>query len=101
MAVADAPLVVIGPGTGLGVSGLLLAPGGQFVAIEHAAVLPPAVADIVDRARQGSDAACVKGLRVFCALLGSVAGNLALTLGARRGVCVAGDIAPSILGELV
>lgn len=86
MAVADAPLVVIGPGTGLGVSGLLPAPGGQFVAIEHAAVLPLAAADIVDRARQGSDAACVKGLRVFCALLGSVAGNLALTLGATRRV---------------
>jgi glucokinase len=58
----------------------------QFVAIEHAAVLTLAAADIVDRARQGSDAACVKALRVFCALLGSVAGNLALTLGATRRV---------------
>jgi glucokinase len=86
VAVADAPLVVIGPGTGLGVSGLLPEPGGQFVAIEHAAVLPLAAADIVDRARQGTDAACVKGLRVFCALLGSVAGNLDLTLGATRRV---------------
>ena len=33
----------------------------------------------------------------FCAILGSVAGDIALTLGARGGVYIAGGIAPRIL----
>jgi glucokinase len=35
---------------------------------------------------------------MFCAMLGTVAGNLALTLGARGGVYIAGGIVPK-LGE--
>ena len=35
---------------------------------------------------------------MFCAMLGTVAGNLALTLGARGGVYIAGGIVPR-LGE--
>ena len=125
--VADAPRAILGPGTGLGVSGLLPAPAGRFVAIngegghaslaagnaeeaalievlrqrfghvsieralsgpglvnlyeaiatiEGAAVHTLDPADVVERARQGSDAACGKALRHFCNLLGSVAGTL-------------------------
>jgi glucokinase len=33
---------------------------------------------------------------MFCAMLGTVAGNLALTLGARGGVYLAGGIAPKL-----
>ena len=33
-------------------------------------------------------------LELFCAFLGSVAGNIALTLGARGGVLIGGGIAP-------
>ena len=36
-------------------------------------------------------------LAMFCAMLGSVAGNLALTLGATGGVCIGGGIVPQIL----
>jgi glucokinase len=33
---------------------------------------------------------------MFCAMLGTVAGNLALTLGARSGIYVAGGIVPRL-----
>ena len=36
---------------------------------------------------------------MFCAMLGTIAGNLALTLGSTGGVYIAGGIAPK-LGEL-
>jgi glucokinase len=37
---------------------------------------------------------------MFCAFLGSVAGNAALTFGARGGVLIAGGIAPRIVEYL-
>jgi glucokinase len=37
-----------------------------------------------------------RGVAIFCAILGSVAGNLALTLGARGGVYVGGGIVPRL-----
>jgi len=52
---------------------------------------------ITERARAG-DASCAEAVALFCALLGSVAGNLALTLGARGGVYIGGGIVPR-LGE--
>ena len=33
---------------------------------------------------------------MFCAMLGTVAGNLALTLGARGGIYIAGGIVPKL-----
>ncbi|MFC3148200.1 glucokinase [Piscinibacterium candidicorallinum] len=146
----DGPMAVVGPGTGLGVAGLIRH-GGQWVAIpgegghatlaagndfeaaviaaarrqfEHVSaerllsgiglpVLHGAVAqvllgeapeaplsteDIVARGLAGSDPVCRKTLDTFCALLGSFAGNVALTLGARSGVYIAGGIVPR-LGE--
>ena len=150
-AVAGAPLALIGPGTGLGVSGLLPGPAsGRWVALQgegghvtlaagnareaavlqvlrerfghasaeravsgqglealHAAlqllagtpsVAPLAAEEISRRALAGADAACVEALDLFCAFLGNVAGNLALTLGARGGVYIGGGIVPR-LGE--
>jgi glucokinase len=38
----------------------------------------------------------VEALALFCALLGSCAGNLALTLGARGGVYIGGGLAPRL-----
>lgn len=46
----------------------------------------------------GGDAICSQTLDVFCAQLGSFAGNVALTLGARGGVYIGGGIVPR-LGE--
>lgn len=145
-----APLAVLGPGTGLGVSGLLPTPSGPLAALNgegghvtlpaqdadeatlievlrqrfgHASAeralsgpglvnLYEAVAtiagdmvrtltpsEVIERARR-DDVACRTALSHFCALLGAVAGNLALTLGARGGVYVAGGIAPRIFDEL-
>jgi glucokinase len=146
--VPHAPLALIGPGTGLGVSGLLPLPDGRgHVAIggegghvtlaacdqEETAVLahmqqhfghvsaeralsgpglenlyrsvleiagympqPRAAHEIADAALNGSDCASEHALTIFCSLLGQVAGNLALTLGARGGVYIGGGIVPRL-----
>ncbi len=143
-----AALAVIGPGTGLGVAGLVPTAGGwvaipgegghatlsaaddfdaavlaavrgehRHVSAErllsgiglpvlHAAVaqvlgLPaPArtASQVVDGALQARDPVCERTVDCFCALLGSFAGNVALTLGARGGVYIGGGIVPR-LGE--
>lgn len=54
-------------------------------------------ADITRRALAEPDSVEAQTLSRFCAILGSVAGDIALTLGARGGVCIAGGIAPRIL----
>lgn len=146
-AVAGAPIGLLGPGTGLGVSGLLPAPGGRFVALSgegghvtlaatderEAAVLallrqrhghvsaeralsgaglvnlyealarldgasprPLQPADVSRAAADGSDPHGVQALRLFARMLGNVAGNLALTLGARGGVYIGGGIVPRL-----
>lgn len=150
-AVVGAAMAVLGPGTGLGVSGLLPAGPGRFLPIDgegghvtlaasddrEAAVLQrlrqrfghasaeravsgpglvhlhDAVCELADQAPQGLDPAeviararaatdphCATALELFCGFLGSVAGNLALTLGARGGVYLGGGIAPRIVAEL-
>ena len=148
-AVAGAALGLIGPGTGLGVSGLV--PGtepGRWVALQgegghvtlapgnarEAAVLQVlrerfghvsaeraisgmglealhdalctlagtsnaaalSAAEISRRALALADPQCVEALDLFCAFLGGVAGNLALTLGARGGVYIGGGIVPRL-----
>ena len=57
-------------------------------------------ADVIARARGGNDPCCVAALELFFGFLGSVAGNLALTLGARGGLYIGGGIAPRVLPEL-
>ena len=53
-------------------------------------------ADVATRGVNGSDPGCAEALGMFCAMLGTVAGNLALTLGARGGVYIAGGIVPRL-----
>ena len=48
----------------------------------------------VDHGSGGGDADCARTLAVFCAMLGTVAGNVALTLGARGGLYIGGGIVP-------
>jgi glucokinase len=47
-------------------------------------------AEVTTRAETGSDANCVEAVGLFCELLGSFAGDLALTLGAWQGVLISG-----------
>lgn len=154
--VADAAVALIGPGTGLGVSGLVPDGRGGFVPLQgegghatlagrspreqqvldalaarhgHAsaeravsgpglaelhAVLqaldapgqpaaPLTPAEVLRHALATGDAAddpagprCREALDLFCAFLGSAAGNLALTLGARGGVFIGGGIVPRL-----
>lgn len=51
-------------------------------------------AEIVSHAMAGDDEACRATLEAFCAFLGGVAGNVALTMGARGGLFIAGGIVP-------
>jgi glucokinase len=148
--VAGEAKAVIGPGTGLGVSGLVwdgrawiplksegghatfspasarelevarilwrrydhascerVLSGGGLVALYDALaelagrtaepLTPP---DVAARARERSCDLCVEAVTMFCAALGTAAGNLALTLGARGGVYIGGGIAPRLLDQL-
>ena len=140
--VPNAPIAVLGPGTGLGVSGLIPA-GDHWVPLQgegghvtlsvmtdreiavlaqlhtrfsHVSaervlsgpgllnlyqalcVLDNVVAtirepaEITRRARDGSCRVCVEAVSMFCALLGTLSGNLVLTLGAVGGLYLGGGI---------
>jgi glucokinase len=146
--VDGAPKGVLGPGSGLGVSGLIRC-GTDWVALTgeggHATLAPASdresaaidsmrrhfdhvsaervlsgpglvnlyntlagidavpslgytAAQITDHAMHATDRLCVETVAMFCAMLGTMAGNLALTLGARGGVYIAGGIVPRLGG---
>ena len=144
---AQMPIAVLGPGTGLGVSGLILhrtgytaiaGEGGHVsfspydafeadiwayakqhfdhvsaerllsgagLALIHAAltqnkepeVQALSAKDIVTLALEGNHPLCCRSLAVFSAMLGSFAGDVALTLGARGGVYVCGGMVPRFI----
>ena len=145
----NAPIVVLGAGTGFGVAGLARSPRGEItVATEggHAAFAPydelevevwrrlsaihgrvsierllsgrglfelyRAMAAIqgapapwedekaVFAAGEAGDPLAAATLDRFCAILGGVAGDLALAFGARGGVYVSGGIAPRMIDRL-
>ncbi len=54
--------------------------------------------EISQRALKDQDPLCLACLEMFAGFLGSVAGDLALTLGARGGVYIGGGIVPRFLG---
>lgn len=141
--VKSAPMVVLGPGTGLGVAAFVPHATGDFVlgsegghttlpsgslredaTIEHlrqryghvsaervlsghglenlyraiasidALTIPErSAAEITRAAVEGRCATSRAALDMFCALLGEVAGNFALSFGARGGLFIAGGIA--------
>jgi len=150
-AIPGAAIAVMGPGTGLGVSGLVqdhsggwipLAAEGGHVSLpvqneQEFAVLQqlsrrfghvsaervlsgPGLVNLYEalsslqqrpaqfttpdavtgRALDGSCPVCFQALQMFFALLGNVAGNLALTLGAKGGVYLAGGILPRMVKAL-
>lgn len=144
--VTGMPIGVLGPGSGLGVSGLMpsksgwipltgegghatMAPAGDresavldrmrrhfdHVSAERVLSGPGLVnlydtlaeldsiptrgytaPQITDLAARAEDPLCVETLAIFCAMLGTMAGNLALTLGARGGVYIGGGIVPRL-----
>jgi len=150
--VATAPRALVGPGTGLGVSGLVPAPGGGAVALAgegghieimpatddewiawraahdqlgrvsaerllsgmglshiHAALsaemgtllsAPLSPAQVTDGAVRAGDPICRRAFEAFCGLLGSVAADVALVLGARGGVYIGGGIVPRFVDAL-
>ncbi len=131
---------LIGPGTGLGVSGVIpvdggwhalagegghasFAPGnadedavlaaarGEFghvsaerflsgngLELIHKALSAERLAapEITRRALDGTSDACLRTIACFCGILGSVAGNVALTLGATGGMYIGGGIVPRL-----
>ncbi|MDM4764644.1 glucokinase [Pelomonas sp. SE-A7] len=57
---------------------------------------PLSAPDITQRALEASDPVCVEALEMFCALLGTAAANLAVTLGALGGIYIGGGIVPRL-----
>ncbi len=71
-----------------------------FQAIAHLdgrTVAQTSAAEITQRALSRECDFAGETLSIFCALLGSFAGNIALTFGARGGVYIAGGISPRIV----
>jgi len=68
-----------------------------IAAVDQQKVLPRSSADIVAHALAGDCATSRATLEAFCAFLGSVAGNAALTLGALGGIFIAGGIVPRFI----
>jgi glucokinase len=82
--------------SGLGLVNLYEAIG----ALEGAAFPLRNGVEITDAAVNGRCRFCREALDMFCAMLGTVAGNAALTFGARGGVYIAGGIPPRITAYL-
>lgn len=56
--------------------------------------------DVTEGAFDGSSPICREAVDTFCALLGAVAGDMALTYGARGGVFIGGGIVPRFVDHL-
>jgi glucokinase len=83
---------------------LLSGPGIELIHQALSDVRPGAAprltaAQIVEAAVRGDDALCREAVDCFCGVLGTIASDLALTLGATGGIYVGGGIVPR-LGEL-
>jgi len=67
---------------------------GQIDGVEIEPQLSPK--EISSRAINQTDKLCEEALDIFCGLLGTIAGNLALTLGAKGGIYIGGGIIPKL-----
>jgi glucokinase len=84
---------------------LLSGPGLQrlyraLAQVKGRAAEPLAPHQISERAVAGTDPLCMQALDTFCALLGSAAGNFALSSGCYGGCYLAGGILPRIVDYL-
>jgi glucokinase len=64
------------------------------VALDQIEAPPRNAAEITQSALDGNCPAAKMAIDMFCAMLGTIAGNVALMFGARGGVYIAGGIAP-------
>ena len=71
-----------------------------IAAIDHLSAVRRSAASITTGAIEGGCPICREALELFCAMLGSVAGDVALTFAAKGGVFIAGGIAPRIVEYL-
>ncbi|MEU8200901.1 glucokinase [Streptosporangium sp. NPDC049046] len=70
----------------------------RALALVHGTDAPAlSASDIVARM---DDSLCAETVEVFCAMLGTFAGNVALTLGARGGVYLGGGVLPRIVDRV-
>jgi glucokinase len=72
-----------------------------IAALDGLKIPPQRATEITKKALSGECQVARRSLDAFCAFLGSFAGNVALTFGARGGVYIAGGISPRILDFLV
>jgi glucokinase len=63
---------------------------------EHAPGQAMTAPDITRLGLSGADARCAETLEAFCAILGTAAANLAVTLGALGGIYIGGGIVPRL-----
>jgi glucokinase len=66
------------------------------VALDRIDAPPRSAAEITQSALDGNCPAAKMALEMFCAMLGTIAGNAALMFGARGGVYIAGGIVPRL-----
>lgn len=71
-----------------------------IAAIDDRSVPARSPAQITEAALADACPVCREALDMFCAMLGTVAGDLALTFGARGGVYIAGGIVPRFVDHL-
>lgn len=69
-------------------------------ALEGVSPQPFTAADVSDLAQKAANTQCDAAVDVFFSFLGNVAGNLALTLGARGGMYIGGGIVPRFGGRI-
>ena len=72
-----------------------------IAAIDDVAVPRRTAAEITRHALERSCPVCVAAVDMFCAMLGTVAGNLALMFRARGGVYISGGIAPRLVNHMM
>ena len=70
-------------------------------AVDGVTVPQRSAAEITRLGLEGACPVCVETLDLFCAMLGTVAGDLALMFRARGGVYIAGGIGPRIVDKLL
>jgi len=78
------------------VSGMGLVDIHRALCVADAAPSPELSAAQISEAALAGDARCAEALGMMCAFLGTVAGNLALTLGAKGGIYIGGGIVPRL-----